>query len=191
VQQWCLCRNSGAIVVSDFPIAIKQGGVKQSQERRNDMTETPFGGEGQSRLFIIIAIGLVGLLVLGMLGIGGYVIFSRARRGAEEVAVAQTVAAATAEAQATAEAPTETPVPTFTPISTNTPTVAATNTPVVPPITGTPELTPAAPTPVRTATPIPAEGETPTAGFGGIGVILAGLALAVVLVVARKVRLAS
>jgi hypothetical protein len=153
------------------------------------MTETPFGGESQSRLFIIIAIGLVGLLVLGLMGIGGYVIFSRYRRGAEEVAVAQTAAAATAEVQATAEAPTEPPVPTFTPMPT--PTVAATNTPVVPLITGTPEETRPAPTPVRTATPRPAQGETPSAGFGGIGAILAGLALAVVLVVVRKVRLAG
>jgi len=151
------------------------------------MTETPFGGESQSRLFIIIAIGLAGLLVLGLMGIGGYVIFSRYRRGAEQVAVAQTAAAATAEVQATAEAPTEPPVPTFT--SMPTPTVVATNTPVVPP--GTPEETRPAPTPVRTATPRPAEGETPSAGFGGIGAILVGLALAVVFVVARKVRLAG
>jgi hypothetical protein len=58
-------------------------------------------------------------------------------------------------------------------------------------LTGTPEATPPAPTPVPTATPTFAEGETPSAGFGGIGVILGGLALAVVFVVARKVRLAS
>ena len=143
--------------------------------------------ESPNRLFIIIAIGLVGVLVLGLLGIGGYAIFSRYRRGAEQIAAAQTAAAATAEAQATAEAPTEPPVPTFTPMPT--PTVAATNTPVVPP--GTPEETRPAPTPVRTATPRPAEGETPSAGFGGIGAILAGLALAIVLVVVRKVRLAG
>jgi hypothetical protein len=153
------------------------------------MTDTSFGGEGQNRLFIIIAIGLAGLLVLGLMGIGGYVIFSRARRGAEQVAVAQTAAAATAEVQATAEAPTEPPVPTFTPMPT--PTVAATNTSVVSPTTGTPEETRPAPTAARTATPRPAEGETPSAGFGGIGAILAGLALAVVLVVVRKVRLAG
>jgi cell division septation protein DedD len=151
--------------------------------------------ESQNRLFIIIAIGLVGLLVLGLMGIGGYVIFSRARRGTEQVAAAQTAAAATAEAQATAEAPTE--APTYTPIvpPTNTPTVAPTNTPVVPPSAemaeGTPEKTPAAPTSAPTATPKLAEGETPSAGFGGIGAILAGLALAVVFVIARKVRLAS
>ena len=155
------------------------------------MTETPFGGESQNRLFIIIAIGLVGMLVLGLLGIGGYVIISRVRRGTEQVTAAQTVAAATAEAQATAEAPTESPVPTFTSVPTETPTPMVTNTPVVPPTTGTPELTPGAPTPAPTATPTPAEGETPSAGFGGIGAILAGLALAVVVLVARKVRLAS
>ena len=155
------------------------------------MTETPFGGESQNRLFIIIAIGLVGMLVLGLLGIGGYVIISRVRRSSEQVAVAQTAAAATAGAQATAEAPTETSVPTFTSVPTNTPTPMVTNTQVVPPTTGTPELTPGAPTPERTATPTPAEGETPSAGFGGIGAILAGLALAVVVLVARKVRLAS
>jgi hypothetical protein len=147
--------------------------------------------ESQNRLFIIIAIGLVGLLVLGLMGIGGYVIFSRAKRGTEQVAAAQTAAAATAEAQATAEAPTE--APTLTPIvlPTDTPTVPPTNTPVVPPSTGTPEMTPAAPTSRPTATSTPAEGETPSAGFGGIGAILVGLALAVVFVIARKVRLAS
>ena len=152
--------------------------------------------EGQNRLFIIIAIGLVGLLVLGLMGIGGYVIFSRAKRGAEQVAVAKTAAAATADAQATAEAPTEPPVPTFTSMPpTDTPTVAPTNTSVVPLLTetleGMPEETPPAPTSVLAATSTPAEGETPSAGFGGVGAILAGLALAVVFVVARKVRLAS
>jgi len=146
--------------------------------------------ESQNRLFIIMAIGLVGMLVLGLMGIGGYAIISRARRSSEQVAVAETAAAATAGAQATAEAPTEAPTPTPIIPPTDTPTVVATNTPVVPPTTGTPE-TPPAPTPVRTATPPLAEGETPSAGFGGIGAILAGLALAVVFVVARKVRLAS
>ncbi len=147
--------------------------------------------ESPNRLFIIIAIGLVGVLVLGLLGIGGYAIFSRYRRGAEQVAVAQTVAAATVEAQATAEAPTEAPTSTPIVVPTDTPTVAPTNTPVVALLTGTPEATPPAPTPVPTATPTLAEGETPDAGFGGIGAILGGLALAVVFVVARKVRLAS
>ena len=147
--------------------------------------------ESQNRLFIIIAIGLVGMLVLGLMGIGGYAIFSRARRSSEQVAAAQTAAAATAEVQATAEAPTEAPTPTPIVPPTDMPTVVATNTPVVPPTTGTPELTPAAPTSAPTATRRPAEGETPSAGFGGIGAILAGLALAVVFVVALKVRLAS
>ena len=155
------------------------------------MTETPLGGGSQSRLFIIIAIGLVGLLVLGLLAIGGYAIFSRYRRGAEQVAVAETASAVTAEAQATAEAPTEAPTPTPVVVPTDTPTVAPTSTPVVPPLTGTPEGTPPAPTPVPTATPTLAEGEIPSVGFGGIGPILGGLALAVVFVVARKVRSAS
>jgi len=159
------------------------------------MTDTSFGGggESQNRLFIIIAIGLVGLLVLGLMGIGGYVIFSRANRGAQQVAAARTATAATAEAQATAEAPTETPVPTFTSVPTHTPTLAVTNTPVVPPSALTPGVTPPAPTAAATATrkPPAAEGETPSAGFGGIGPILAGLALAVVLLVVRKVRLAG
>jgi hypothetical protein len=146
--------------------------------------------EGQNRLFVIIAIGLVGLLVLGLLGIGGYVIVSRLRKGTEQVAIAAQTATAAAEVQATAEAPTETPVPTFTLVPTDTPTVKATNTPVIPPSEGTPEETPPAPTPAPTAT-TPAEGETPSAGFGGIGVILGGLGLAVVFVLARKVRLAS
>jgi len=154
--------------------------------------------ESQNRLFIIIAIGLVGLLVLGLMGIGGYVIFSRARRSAEQVNATKTAIAAAAGAEPTIETPTEatiTPTSTSVLLSTGTPTVFATNTPVVPPSTGTPGVTPGvtppAPTPGPTATRRPAEGETPSAGFGGIGVILAGLALAVVVVVARKVRLAG
>lgn len=159
------------------------------------MTETPFGGESQNRLFIIIAIGLVGMLVLGLLAIGGYVIFRQATQSRAEVNAAAQTATAVAIAQATAEAPTEIPTPTLPPVPTDTPTPRVTNTPVVylseEAPEGTPELTPGAPTYTPTATPTLAEGETPSAGFGGMGIILAGLALAVVLVVARKARLAS
>lgn len=76
----------------------------------------------QSRLFIIIAIGLVGMLVLGLLGIGGYVVFSRSKRSTY-----------LAEGRPVVIVPTDTPtvMATATPLPTNTPALRATSTPVV------------------------------------------------------------
>ncbi len=84
---------------------------------------------GQSRLFVILSIALIGLLVLGLLGIGGVFVI---RQNIEE--------------QALASRPTPTLVirlPESTPVSqspsviaTNTPAPTATNTPVVQPGTG-------------------------------------------------------
>jgi hypothetical protein len=120
------------------------------------MTETPLEREAQSCLFnIIISIGLIGLLLLGLLGIGGYVIFNRARRSSEQVAAVQTTTAVTVTTQATAVALTETPTPVLLP--TDTSTVPPTNTPVVPPSEETPGVTPGvtprAPIPELPATP--------------------------------------
>lgn len=80
----------------------------------------------QNRLFIIIAIGLVGMLVLGLLGIGGYVIFSRSKRSSTQ---AQQVVQSTPVVLLATDTPTvmatDTPLPTrtSTPIRTNTPVV--------------------------------------------------------------------
>ena len=139
---------------------------------------------GPNRLFIIIAIALIGLIMLGALGIGGYMVIIRP--GQQTSVAAQNtkvVAEATAAAYDTALAPTDTPVPTDTPAPT--PTPRATNTPVIRP---TDTLEPGAvPTPTRT--PV-GGGQTPQTGFGGLAAVLAAAALAVVIFAARKLRLA-
>ena len=78
----------------------------------------------QNRLFIIIAIGLVGMLVLGLLGIGGYVVFSRSKRTTQAQKIMQTPIVLMATDTPTVMA-TGTPYPTktSTPIPTNTPVV--------------------------------------------------------------------
>ena len=147
--------------------------------------------QGTNRVFTIIAIGLVGLILLGLLGIGGYMIIIRPSQ--QEKRASQATEAfidATAVAQATALAPTDTPWPTDTPVPTNTPlptpTPKATNTRVIP-ATATPEPG-AVPTPTRTPIGGP---RTPQTGISGLGAVLAAAALVVVAFVARKLRLAS
>lgn len=166
----------------------------------------------QNRLFVIIAIGLVGMLVLGLLGIGGYVVFARTKHAAAVVAPTSVafIAAATPTVMAT-----NTPMPTLAPAITK-----PTNTPVV--LAPTPagevsasgalnptataqllirstvvvatSVAPAAPAePVLRGVLPTAEPEqpesTPNTGFGmggfvGLGTVLAGLAF-----VARRLRL--
>ena len=87
----------------------------------------------QNRLFVIIAIGLVGMLVLGLLGIGGYVVFARTKHASAVVSPPTAVAfvsAATPTVMAT-----NTPAPTLAPALvklTNTPVVLAPTAPVRP-----------------------------------------------------------
>lgn len=146
---------------------------------------------GGNRVFFIMAIGLVGLIFIGILGIGFYLLRIKPQRDREEIArVTQAVAEQTEIARETALAPTPTSPPTFTPVPTSTPpptpTPKATNTLVV--------LTPAtpgpgaAPTPTRTPVGGP---QTPATGNGGLGAVLAAVGLVAVIVVARKLRLAT
>jgi len=113
----------------------------------------------QNRLFIIIAIGLVGMLVLGLLGIGGYVVFSRSKRSAY-----------LAEERPVVMMPTDTPtvMATATPLPTNTFAPPATSTPIVLLPTSTPVVIIA-----LQATTTPASGffqiETPAPTFGPAG----------------------
>jgi len=144
-----------------------------------------------NRVFVIIAIGLIGLIMIGALGIGGYWFLIRPKQQEQAQSQAtQVVAEATSVAQQTAIAPTDTPLPTDTPVPTNTPvptpTPRATNTPVLRP-TDTPE--PGA-VPTSTNTPI-GGGQTPQTGIGGLGAVLAAAALLVVILVTRKMRLAG
>lgn len=91
------------------------------------------GGEQSNRLFIILAIALIGLICIGLLGLGGVLFITGAFQSPEDIAVAPT--------------PTIVP-PTFTPTST------ATFTP-----TPTPEPTSTPTSVVHTPTSIPVEGD--------------------------------
>ena len=91
--------------------------------------EEPDGGdEGGGRLFMILAIGLAGLIILGLFAVGGLLFIRRART--TQVAITPTptlVAFDPGENEPTATA-TATQVP---PTATNPPPIAATNTRVV------------------------------------------------------------
>ncbi len=148
--------------------------------------------KGSSRVFLIIAIGLVGLIALGLLSVAYYFLQIRPQRESQVAAQAtQVIAEATAIAQETALAPTDTPLPTLTPVPTSTPiptpTPKATYTPVLRP-TETPDPG-AAPTPTRT--PMGGRQTPPTGMGGGLTAVLAAVGLAVVIFVTRKLRLAS
>ncbi len=173
------------------------------------------GGGAPSRLFLIIAIGLVGMLVLGLVGIGGYVLFSRTMRArTEQVALLPTETPTEGEVGVT-DTPTPSPIPTMTPTPrpTDTPTRAPTFTPVVIPAVVTPivagEETPTAtrvvgaeapgattvamattPTVTPTFTPVVvAKGDaTPQTGLSLGGVVGIGLVLATLAVAARRLR---
>ncbi|MDY7039899.1 MAG: hypothetical protein SVX38_03445 [Chloroflexota bacterium] len=144
------------------------------------------GEEGRNRLFIIIVIGLAGLLVCGLLGIGGYMLFIRPSGDQSAVATREAVsqratliaqqATSTPTATATIPAlPTALPSPTPTETNTPMPTSEATNTPVVQP----------------TATSTPTwNGGTPDTGVGGLAAVLLAAGLAVLAFFVRKVRLA-
>lgn len=164
-----------------------------------ELEEEEEEGGHQNRLFVILAVALIGLLVLGLVGIGGVFIV---RQNMREQAAAW---------------PTPTllvrlpnPSATFTPtlLPTNTPAPTPTNTPVLAQGSGrgqeaaskqegdsnqTPptEPTEAPPTPTRTpvagAAPV---GSTmvPETGIGGMGAALIGIGLAGVFFIARRLR---
>jgi hypothetical protein len=79
------------------------------------MAEVAPGGGGPNRLFVVLAVGLAGLLVLGLLAVGGVLLIPRLLGGN---APAPTVRAATTPTRFIAlatptEAPTEVPTPTL------------------------------------------------------------------------------
>jgi cytoskeletal protein RodZ len=141
---------------------------------------------GQSRLFIIVVIGLVGLLMVGLLAIAGLVVYTRFLAPTPPPTV---VAGATS-----------TPRPTVAPTVTSAPTVAATSTPPEEGATATkviqegsptavvPTATPGGPTPTPTA-----EGgdEMAPTGFGPLEALLGGVGLLLVILLVRRLRLSS
>ena len=133
-----------------------------------------WAGFGQNRVFTMIALGLVGLLILGLLGIGGLIFFTRLRGPATPTVVAELTPTATPT-----KAPTTTPTKAPTATSTKVPT--ATPAPVVSP----------SPTPVVTPTPTPTEEGVPETGWGPLEGALVGSFLAILILVSRRLRFAG
>jgi len=129
-----------------------------------------WAGFGQNRVFTIIALGLVGLLILGLLGIGGLIIFTRLRGPATPTVVAELTPTATPT-----KVPTATPTKTPTSVPTPTPTRVATP----------------SPTPVVTPTPTPTEEGVPETGWGPLEGALVGSFLAMLILVSRRLRFAG
>jgi hypothetical protein len=149
--------------------------------------------EGQNRLFVTLAIALIGLLVLGLLGVGAVFII---RQNIDQQDVA-------AQPSPTLLIRLPNPTATFTSIPkipTNTPMPTPTNTPVLAPgngqeaASGNKQSTPTSqPFPTRTpAAPKGAPAGTtvvPETGFGGFEAVLIAIGLAAVLVIARRLRM--
>lgn len=155
----------------------------------------PDGGDG-NRLFAIIAIGLAGLIVLGLFAVGGLLLIRRARTAQQISQITPTFVIETPIVVVPTATFTPTPLP---PTPTDTPTIAPTNTRVVQetatPSNGEGELGGGA-TPIPTRTPIPVAtpvsgGEVPNTGFGGFEAGLVALGLLAILFVSRRLRRAS
>jgi hypothetical protein len=153
---------------------------------------------GQNRLFMILAVSLVGLLVLGLVGIGGVFII-RQNLEQQNLAAKPSPTVLLVLPNATA---------TFTPAPPKAATPVAptpTNTPVVAKGSGGEEAAAAkgaaqgSPTPPVSATRTPAPGAAkagatevvPETGLGGLEIVLLAVGLTAVLLVARKLRMAA
>ncbi len=158
---------------------------------------------GQSRLFVILAIALVGLLILGLLGIGGVFVIRQNLQGQ----------AALSEPTATLIVRLPNPTATSVPVkaeATNTPAPTPTNTPVVAPGEGGSEAAvgrvsdtgdggqaaqggllpvPSPRAPAESGNQANLPNEVPETGLGALEAIAIALAFGAVLFIARRMRL--
>ncbi|MFN8454511.1 MAG: hypothetical protein U0401_07525 [Anaerolineae bacterium] len=152
---------------------------------------------GQNRLFVTLAVALIGLLVLGLLGVGAVFII---RQNMEQQTVAM-------QPTPTLLIKLPNPTATSTPLPkppTNTPMPTPTNTPVLAPGSAQeaaaggnkpqPQSTLPALKPAATKappTPAPAKNAAmPNTGFGGFEAVLVAMGLVGVLFVVRRLRMA-
>ncbi len=132
------------------------------------MAEIAPGGGGPNRLFVVLAVGLAGLLVLGLLAVGGVLLIPRIL-GTTAPQPAKVVTTPTRVAMATT-APTETTVPTEAP---------------TPTLVGAGSL--ASPTSDISGTP--ASGQLPQSGLGeDLMLLSAGVVLVMIVFAARRAR---
>lgn len=160
---------------------------------------------GQSRLFVILAIALIGLLVLGLLGIGG--VFVIRQNLQEQAALTQ----ATPTIVIKLPNPTATPIPTKAPAANNPAAPTPTNTPVVSASSGQGQEAAVGgqdnngdtkngpinllPTPIRTPVAGAEEAglpdQVPETGLGALEMVLIAAGLVFVLFFARRMRATS
>ncbi len=152
------------------------------------MAEIVPAGGGPNRLFVVIAIGLVGLLLLGLIAVGGVFFIPKllgtsAPPPTVRVAVTTPTRVAAVAVLATAPASTDTPVP---------PATSVINTPVIVPGTPVTSTSTVTATTVFTGTPgtgTPIGGQLPKSGLGEDFLLLAGgVVLVLIIVAARRAR---
>lgn len=144
----------------------------------------PSSGGGSSRqVFVILAIGLAGLLILGVIGLGGVFLFNRIASGNPTPTLLRPTATATRQPTAVVVA-VATDVPTATPVVPTQPALAPTQAPVTP-ASGIATTAPV----TTTGTVTPGDGSLPQSGLGEDLLLLGGgVALVLVIFAARKVR---
>ncbi len=144
------------------------------------------GGTGtrSSKLFMAVALVLSGSLLLGLLGIGGLVIYRLVLQPTQVATAPEEVATPTRQLVASST-PTSSPLPSATP---GTPTIAVPTATLVVAAAGT--ATPSEPSNDGTglSSPSPEPSEMPETGFGALGTASIGLVLACLFGGARAVR---
>ncbi len=136
------------------------------------MAEIAPGGGGPNRLFVMLAVGLAGLLVLGLLAVGGIFLIPRFLGTSSASPTVRAAATPTRAIALATLAPTDTPEPTLGP---------------------TPTLVNAAggASPTTEASGTPSTGELPKSGLGEDFILLgAGLVLVLIVFAARRTRTA-
>ncbi len=146
------------------------------------MAEIAPAGGGPNRLFVVIALGLVGLLLLGLIAVGGVFLIPRilGTSAPPTLRVAVTTPTRNVGIAAVTTAPTDTPLPTGTSVI---------NTPVL--VLGSPAaLSEGTITATATITGTPGAGGTlPKSGLGEDLLLLAGgIILVLIIVAARRAR---
>ena len=145
------------------------------------MAEIAPAGGGPNRLFVVIALGLVGLLLLGLIAIGG--VFLIPRIFGSGPAPTLRVAVTTPTRNVALAAVTDAPTSTDTPIPTGT---AVINTPVL--VIGSPAATSNI-TATATITGTPGTGTLPQSGLGeDLLLLVGGIILVLIIVAARRAR---
>jgi len=148
------------------------------------MAEIVPAGGGPNRLFVVIAIGLVGLLLLGLIAVGGVLFIPRLLgTSAPPPTVRVAVTTPTRVAPVAVLVATDTPIP---------PATSVINTPVIVPGTPVTSTSTVTATTVFTGTPgtgTPSGGQLPQSGLGEDLILLAGgVVLVLIIVAARRAR---